>query len=422
MVDFHNKKRLLSLFLVTILVGSLMTGLVSCAVKIQAQDLMKGISSDSVTGKNTDAKFISNISDFNVELFKSSIKDNENSLISPLSVILALSMTTNGAANQTLEQMREALAKDISLDDLNAYLYTYVKNLPNEKDSKLNIANSIWFRDDASRLSVEEDFLQKNADYYNASAYKSAFDNQTLLDINNWVKAKTDGLIDKILDEIRDDAVMYLINALVFDAKWEKIYSKEFVKKGDFTAFDGTKKSVDMMDSEEKLYLEDEKATGFIKPYKNNKYSFVALLPNQGISINDYIDSLTGESFYKIINEPKNNLVSASLPKFSYEYKITMNEPLKGLGMTDAFSASVADFSKLGKSTIGNLYIGEVIHKTFISVGELGTKAGAVTKVEIRDTSQPEYKYVILNRPFVYAIIDNATTLPIFIGTVIDFG
>lgn len=421
MIKIMKNRRLISLALAIVIIGSIMTGLVSCAAKVQAEDLMKGISSNTVTGKDSDSDFISNAADFSVKLFKSSIKENENSLVSPLSVMLALAMTTNGAANQTLEQMRKALAGDIPLDDLNNYLYTYVKNLPSEKDSKLNIANSIWFRDDASRLTVEKDFLQKNADYYNAAAYKSAFDNQTLLDINAWVKTKTDGLIDKILEEISDDAVMYLINALVFDAKWEKVYSVENVKKGDFTVLDGTKKSVDMMNSEENIYLEDENTVGFLKPYKNNKYSFAALLPDTAVSITDYVSSLTGEKFHKLVSESQTALVSASLPKFSYAFTVKMNEPLKGMGMTDAFSGTSADFSKLGKSTRGNLFIGEVIHKTFISVDELGTKAGAVTKVEIVDESIPDYKYVILNRPFVYAIIDNETRLPVFIGTVLDF-
>ncbi len=421
MIDFQNTRRMISVVLAILLVSSLITGLVSCAAKIQAEDLTKGVSSNSVTAKNSDAKFISNVADFSIKLFKSSIKENENSLISPLSVMLALAMTTNGAANQTLEQMQKALAYDISLEDLNNYLYTYVKNLPNEKDSKLSIANSIWFLDDASKLTVEKDFLQKNADYYNASAYKSAFDKQTLNNINNWVKIKTGGTIDKILDSINKDAVMYLINALVFDAKWENVYNKQNLSKRNFTTISGTIISVDMMKSKENIYLEDENAIGFIKPYKNNKYSFVALLPNADISINDYIKSLSGESFYKIISESKTELVSASLPKFSYAYTVNMNEPLKELGVKDAFSDSVADFSKLGKSSGGNLFIDEVIHKTFISVDELGTKAGAVTKVEIISKSMPEYKYVILNRPFVYAIIDNATKLPVFIGTVLDF-
>ena len=134
-------------------------------------------------------------------------------------------MTANGAANETLSQMEEVLGKDIPLEELNEYLYYYVNNLPSEEKSKLNIANSIWFRDDEDRLTVEKDFLQKNADYYNAAIYKSPFDDQTLQDINYWVKTNTDGMIDKILEKIDDDSIMYLINAIVFDAEW-KIYNK----------------------------------------------------------------------------------------------------------------------------------------------------------------------------------------------------
>ncbi|MHB1485357.1 MAG: serpin family protein, partial [Saccharofermentanales bacterium] len=110
MKRFFRNRRMISLVSAVILAGSMMTGLTSCAAKVQAEDLMKGISSNAVTGKSTDADFILNAADFSVKLFKSSIKENENSLISPLSVMLALAMTTNGAANQTLEQMRKTLA------------------------------------------------------------------------------------------------------------------------------------------------------------------------------------------------------------------------------------------------------------------------------------------------------------------------
>ena len=113
--------------------------------------------------------------------------------------------------------------------------------------------------------------------------------------------------------------------------------------------------------------------------------------------------------------------VSASLPKFSYEYEITLNDVLKSMGMTDGFNPVTADFKRLGSSPIGNIYIGEVLHKTFISLDELGTKAGAVTKVEMKvESAILDIKIVTLDRPFVYAIIDNATMLPVFIGTVMS--
>jgi serine protease inhibitor len=104
------------------------------------------------------------------------------------------------------------------------------------------------------------------------------------------------------------------------------------------------------------------------------------------------------------------------LPKFKYDYAASMNETLRKLGIPDAFSQDKADFSKLGTSPAGNIFIGDVLHKAYISVDELGTKAGAATKVEMLAGSAPNFITVKLDRPFVYAIIDDETKLPIFIG------
>jgi serpin B len=394
----------------------------ACTVKAQAANLLDDITANEVKLKPVDEAFISSSADFALNVFKKSIKENENSLISPLSVMLALSMVANGANGQTKSEMEELLGGNITLDDLNEYLYTYVKNLPSDKKYKLKIANSIWFRDDEDQLTIEKDFLQANANYYNAATYKSAFDKKTVNEINDWVKKNTDGMIDKILNEIDKNAVIYLINALAFDAEWDTVYEKYSVNDGTFHALNGSIRSVEMMYSGETQYIDTGKATGFIKNYKDRKYSFVALLPNEGIDINEYIASLTGESFMLAVSNVEHAIVSAQLPKFSYEYSIKMNDVLSSLGMPTAFNADLADFSNLGNSTNGNIFIGNVIHKTFISVDELGTKAGAVTKVEVNASGAPptEIKYVKLDRPFIYAIIDNTTKLPFFIGTVMD--
>jgi len=406
-----------------IMVCSMAVNLTGCATKVQAADLMEGVQANTVTGKAADDAFAQSQMRLAVELFQSSVLESkdENVLISPLSIQLALAMTANGADGDTKGEMEALLGGEISLEDLNEYLYSYVNNLPSAEKYKLQIANSIWIRDDEGRLQVEKDFLQKNADYYGAQAYKTAFDDQTLKDINNWVKDHTDGMIDSILDQIDEDAVMYLINALVFDAEWQHVYDKSDVYKGKFTNIGGTEKQVDMMHSEETVYLQDENAIGFMKPYSGSKYNFAVLLPNEGADIYEYIAGLTGESLMETLSTPQLGMVMATLPKFSYEYELTMNDVLKELGMPAAFSGDTADFSKMAHSSRGNIYIGDVLHKTFISVDELGTKAGAVTKVQMNDESAPMSEWVVtLNRPFVYMIIDNETNLPVFIGTVMD--
>ena len=213
---------------------------------------------------------------------------------------------------------------------------------------------------------MEEDFLQTLTDYYRADVYAAPFDNQTCKDINNWVEENTDGMIPEILDQIPPNAVMYLINALAFDARWSETYQKYQVREGDFTKEDGTIQKAEFMYSTEHSYLEDEQTTEFVKYYKGGKYAFVALLPKEGISLSDYIGSLTGESLHELLAEPADTTVYASIPKFTSEYSVEMSEILKAMGMTSAFDPATADFTGLGSSTAGNIYINRVLHKTYI--------------------------------------------------------
>ena len=221
--------------IIAIIICMIMTAVLvfnsGCSFSVGAADLMEGVNAKTVTGKTTDDAFIYSSANFAVELFKKSLAQGENSLISPLSAMLALAMTANGADTQTKTEMEAVLGGGLSVEDLNLYLNTYVKNLPTDDKYKLGIANAIWFKDDGS-LDVNPDFLQANADYYDAAAYKAPFDDQTLTDINNWVKNNTDGMIEKILDEIDPDMVMYLINAVMFDAEWQSQYDTGDIGEG----------------------------------------------------------------------------------------------------------------------------------------------------------------------------------------------
>ena len=388
-----------------------------------SDDLMRGIEPKilSEDPAETNGDKAENPTDFAVRLFKDSFDSNENTLISPVSVLYALALTANGAKGETLSQMESVLGMTIS--ELNSYLKSYADALPEGEKYKLNTANSIWFTDDDD-FTVNQDFLQTNADYYGADIYKAPFDeSSTLEDINSWVEDRTDGMIKNILDEVPQDAVMYLINALCFDAEWEKIYNKSQISDGTFTAESGEQRSAEMMYSNETDYLEDENASGFIKYYADSKYAFAALLPDEGISLEDYIQSMTGEKLSEILSNPQKTLIYAAIPKFESEYSSEMSKILEDMGMTDAFDANSADFSGLGTSSDGNIFINRVIHKTYISVDEKGTKAGAATAVETADSaaaSALDPKEVILDRPFVYMIIDCEAKLPLFIGAVTD--
>lgn len=362
--------------------------------------------------------------DFGVRLFQTAMEADKNTLISPLSVLYALSMTANGADGETLAQMEEVLGMDIQ--SLNSFMAAYMKNLPASEAYKLHLANGIWFRDDPS-FEVNQDFLQTNANYYNAEIRKAAFDEATRKEINDWVKTNTDGMIPEILDQIHPAAVMYLVNALAFEAKWAQEYEEFQIRDGSFTTEDGTVRNVQMMHSAEHRYLEDEQATGFIKYYEDQRYAFVAMLPKEGVTVAEYVEGLTGEHLKRMLDEPEDILVETAIPKFETRCDVQMSEILQQMGMNDAFSKNDADFSRLGiyHSDGSNIYISRVLHKTFISVAEQGTKAGAATVIELPAEgafANPEYRTVTLDRPFVYLLIDCETNLPFFIGMMMDVG
>ena len=402
------------------LVCAMMLNLTGCATTVQAANLMEGVTPNKVSALEDLSGNNSAVTDFAVRLFKASEENGKNTLISPLSVLCALAMTANGAEDETLQQMEDVLG--MTTEEMNLYIYSYMQNLPQDEKYKLSLANSIWFTDH-ERFTVNQDFLQTIADYYGADIYKAPFNEQTCKDINNWVKEKTDGMIPSALDEIPADALMYLINALAFDAEWADIYEKYQVKDGEFTKEDGTKQECEFMYSTESNYFEDEKATGFLKYYKSGKYAFVAMLPKEGVSVSEYIASLTGESLNEMLSNPEHTTVYTSIPKFETSYSVEMTEILKSMGMTEAFDPNNADFAGLGSSTGGNISISRVIHKTFISVEEKGTKAAAVTIVEPGDGAamEPEQpKEVYLDRPFVYMLIDCENNIPFFVGTMMD--
>lgn len=410
--------RLMSL----LLIGVMAVNITGCAKKIEAKNLMDDIKPNAVNASDDLSAENKEVTDFAMRLFKAGNIAGENTLISPLSVLCALAMTANGAQDETLLQMEAVLG--MPKEQLNRYVYSYMENLPQGKKYKLSLANSIWFTED-KRFTVNQDFLQTNADYYGAGIYSAPFNEQTCDDINRWVKDNTDGMIEKIINNIPAEAVMYLVNALAFEAEWSDIYEKHQVRDGVFTKEDGSTQEVKLMYGSDGSYLEDENASGFIKYYKGGKYAFVAMLPKEGVKVADYVSTLDGEKVSAMLANPKYATVRTAIPKFKTSFEVEMSGILAGMGMERAFDEDNAEFGALGTSNAGNIFISRVIHKTYIEVGEKGTRAGAATVVEMSDKAamiEEEPKEVYLDRPFVYMIIDCENNIPFFIGTMMDAG
>ena len=436
-------------------------------------NLLEGIESTAVPEKPVDDTFRSSQFEMTVNLLRETAKTTPaggNLMISPLSFSQALSMAANGAKGETLDEITGLLGGDLDMDSLNQYYNSYIADLPQSENAKLDIANAAWFIDDTNKISVPPSYLQTIKDYFTADVYRSPFNEQTVSDINGWVKEKTNGMIPSIINGLDPRTIFMLVNALYFDAKWEEPYkdyqvsdrlfyltegdayreayaqygpyptgfgaigqtdwSAMFTKDGQYSG--GTDQSeepessanpsgnqtltVKLMDSTEDIYLENDYVTGFMRPYEGGKYSFVGLLPKGSLTVADCIAEMDGSTLKTLFDQKEAGQVDVSIPKFSSDFSVDLIPVMKELGVEKAFDSREADFT--GLNAYGETWIGAVIQKTRIEVDEKGTKAAAATAIAGLGGAgfMPDRKEVILDHPFIYMIVDNKTELPLFIG------
>lgn len=398
----------------------------------QAQNLCAGIEQSPLTsgiimtdGYQNYKEFIDSQTKFTVDLFRRTYSEGkgENDLISPYSVVQALGMTANGANGKTLEEMEKVLGDGMPIESLNRYFRGEREMTVNKSEWakwSFSTASSIWAINDRTRIQVLPSFIQNCVDYYASDFYIAPFDDTTLNDVNNWVNEKTNKMIPKILEAIEPDDVMYLVNAVAFEAEWAEQYEEHMVSGGKFTAADGTVQEAKMMESYE-TYIGDENTDGIVKNYAGGRYAFAALLPDENTPIDKYIEELTPEKLTDLLlsRYGKNRQqADAKLPKFKCEYENELNGELEAMGMPTAFNRG-ADFTNMSAiADVHPIHIGYVKHKTFIDLDEKGTKAAAATIVVMKDECAPmkPEKEIVFDRPFVYCIFDTDTNIPMFIG------
>lgn len=357
-------------------------------------------------GKTADAEFISAVNNFSAELLKAQHTDGENTLLSPLSAMYALSMTANGAEGQTLEQMEQVLGGELSIDELNEYLRGLYARLLTE-DSGINTANSIWIRDIFSP-TVSPDFLEKNAHYYSADVYTAPFNPDTVKAVNEWAYDNTDGMIEEIIEDIEPDSMMLLLNSLLFESEWQEEIRSTY--NGKFTNSDGTESKVIMMtelEPEKTYYVSDLKAEGFVKKLTNG-CGFFAILPGEGMTADEYAATLNGKDLYGMLTGAINAKLDIHIPTFSTYTENDLKDALCELGMSNAFSSN-ADFSQIGGG-----YLGQISQNNRIDITPYGVKAASVTVATLMCAGFDiiELKFT---RPFVYGIMTE-DGIPLFIG------
>ena len=343
-----------------------------------------------------------------------------NIFISPSSALIALLMAYNGADGETKQEMETALSIDgFTVDEINKANLALMNMLEKNSDSiELSMANSIWLNEEYHFTS---DFKKKVIDYFNGEiAEINVFDNVSVNRINNWVNDSTNGKIEEIIEApLHPDMVALLVNAIYFNGKWTHEFNEANTENSIFHAPDGDKDTPFMMLEEELEYMENEMVQAVKLPYGKGELNMQVVLPKEGDSLDELIDSLLVDDWSGWQTEFQETNGIIKLPKFQVEYETILNESLTQLGINKAFNEKEADFSHMIEEE-DPLWIHKVKQKTFINVNEEGAEAGAATSVEMRTTSAivGEDFYMEVNRPFLFTIsLEDSNTI-LFIGLI----
>jgi len=354
---------------------------------------------------------------FGINLFReTSLTEDENLMLSPLSATAALSMLLNGCEAQTYNQLRDMMGfQGLTTEEINEVyqnLSTQLLNL--DPEINLALANAVWYR---QGFDVKAPFLQSLENSFKARTAALDFANPSALTtINNWAKDNTNGKIEKVLEQIDADAVMFLMNALYFKGTWTYQFDKSKTTQMLFTPENGTAVNVDMMSGALpfRKFTTNTCTTAELN-YGQQNFAMDIIVPNGNLS--DFIREFDNDDWNEIttgldaIETPES--AELTMPKFKFEYEKVLNDQLTALGMVDAFNPSLADLSGISDTDI---YVSFVKQNTFVDVNEEGTEAAAVTTVGIVETSAP-LPFVVA-KPFIFVIRERLSNTLLFIGKV----
>lgn len=378
--------------------------------------------------QQVDSRLTAATSRFSLNLYDQILKrrtSKENTFVSPTSVMLALAMTYNGADGTTRQAMARALEiEGMSLEDANRAFADLKSALaPTDPKIQLKIANSIWAR---NGFVLNPAFVERNKQHYGAEIASLNFsDPAAAKTINSWVNKNTEGKIDKIVEAIKAEDVLFLINAIYFKGQWQFEFNKENTKPDMFRLAGGEQKELPMMSqSGSYFYYKGKDFQSVALPYGKGGVSMYVFLPDEQTGLERFERELTPENWDTWMKSFRGTPGDLKLPRFRVEWELELNDALKALGMEEAFDSRRANFSQMTKLNSGNnLYISEVKHKALCEVNEEGTVAAAVTSVAIGLTSaQPERFSMKVDRPFFFAIRDNVTGVILFMGSVTNPG
>ena len=374
---------------------------------IEAKDLLYNLEmidfQGMVENKDVDPVY----TDFAVKLAQNADKKDENLLVSPMSVMYGLMMPANGAKGDTLAQFEKALGANTYT--LNRYLYFTMEGEYPKDSAKFEIGDSMWINNSIGYDGSKE-YLKSMHTFFDASIFEADFNNVEK-DIGLWLSDKEVSQNTKHIPGESD--VMTSINSYMLKAPWNTALAADKTNTK-FTASNGSQSDAEFLSGNAERLLKSDKAQGFAKTFKGDHYAMAVLMPNEGVSVEDYLKSLTGKSLTSLLSSAQKKNVSISIPKITRICDISVKEPLQAMGVKDAFDSSKADFSAMGKSK-EDLVLSDVVADTEMTIDANGVNSSVAnaskSNVKKADAS------ITVNRPFVYLVYDLEQNIPKFIGT-----
>ena len=337
--------------------------------------------------------------------------NNENIVFSPFSILMLLSIAADMTSGKTHDEIVSVLSHEREYENIRDLLCEIQELISN--DSAASSVNALYIKEEIAKR-IDEKFINYIDNKYGCKYFES-IDKDFISDINKWVKDNTHGMIDSIADDSMKDALLCLMNAVSFESEWQEKYEEDEIFEEPFISIDGVEKEIEMLHSDEPWYIETEDLKGFVKPYKESKYSFMALLPNDD-SGKALLEMSRNCNYTELFNNRTDREVYAIMPEFDVDVDTELKPILELFGINKLFSEE-ADFSPL---TTAWIKADSVKHKAHIEVNRKGTKASAVSAIVavVGCAGIMMKPFVELTRPFMYAVVHNDTGLPIFVGAV----
>ncbi len=366
------------------------------------------------------SKVIASNNNFGIDLFTGvAVEEDQNFMISPLSASIALTMLMNGAEEETFDQLRDMLGYDanLSVEEINVLYNSLVKQLL-EADKKvtLSIANAIFSRKD---FQIKQPFTDRMRKDFKAEVKALDFEDASSVDyINKWASDNTNKKIPRVIEGLSRELVMLLMNALYFKGDWTNQFDKSMTTDKPFYMVDGSQKGVPTMTGKVNTIRHfDTDYMAVELPYGRKNFSMVIIQPE---NLSDFYQSFDGQKWGFISTALDEQSVwhetDLSMPRFKFEYEKFLDDQLKSMGMTNAYSPQLANFSEITDLPVSVSFVKQ---NTFIEVNEEGTEAAAVTTIGVELTSGGS-RTLHINKPFIFVIRERTTNTILFMGSVLD--